>query len=286
MAHGAESRKPLFLVVCLLLSLLNTSQAVSCDDEPHVCDHFHETYPRHTVVQDLAYCDDAAGAIVCSCPVGVYGDGYNCSTDAWTVRTALSATGDVVSGWNSNADAIKLMYSNYMLAGTNQASAESQAMALTAHISAEYDADTDLTTATLNALFSPDEPGQIAAGEARARLAGADFLSAVNTELGSSFETAEESTVYRWVTGTTSDELTIAASGFEVEFVVFDPTCGTTGCWVIDIVYTTGAEDAVNVIYLPRNEVDETMYEGTYLPANFPCGTLDWKSDVTNKKTS
>eukprot|EP00961_Rhodomonas_salina_P226583 3063711-Rhodomonas_salina.1 len=72
----------------------------------------------------------------------------------------------------------------------------------------------------------------------------------------------------------------------EVVGVQFEPSCAQTGCWAIDVVYTTGTSDAVpgaafNSFYFPYAVGSDTLsydydYDdngilSTLEPANFPC---------------
>jgi len=98
--------------------------------------------------------------------------------------------------------------------------------------------------------------------------------------------------IYRWVAPTTSAALDIKPTGMTVESVFFEPSCEESGCWVVDVIVTTG-EDNFNTFYLPEAVGnDATSYDfdytvldtiwttkspaRTFLPVNFPCGSDDY----------
>lgn len=142
---------------------------------------------------------------------------------------------------------------------------------------------------TLNALFEYKD-------QATAALNSIKDLNETQWSAFMSPATVEQvvwaSRLYRYTTGTTRDFQGISPSGLEVINTFFDPACNSdladapsAGCWVIDILYTTGGPESLNVLYLPRTvPVNAEDWDGpggttlefplTEFPEHFPCGSL------------
>lgn len=237
----------------------------------------------------------------CTCPPGVYGDGYaaseGCSTNAGVIRTSFK----IGTSWDAFLDltktpiminvendlnTIKLDVTTQILAGSTLPSYydESFTYSITGTGANKY--------FTANVIYE-----NLAAAEAQ--LASLDVnllagdLSATTLDIHGTvlhFNTddsvgqmAAEPRAYAWTTGTTDDPLTIMPTGLEVDKVYFKRACLSAGCWVVDLTYTTG-EDNWNVFYLPRSNNSDTLsydfdydanlpdFANTFFPVNFPCG--------------
>lgn len=122
----------------------------------------------------------------------------------------------------------------------------------------------------VNALFDQDnEPSQ-------AVMDGIDVAACFEDGVVSS----EGLRKYTWNYDTTSNEFGILPTGLQVDSVTFDTTCADSGCWVIDVTYTTGGGGAFNSFYLPHAVGSDTasydfVYDdntlNSYQPKNFPC---------------
>lgn len=104
--------------------------------------------------------------------------------------------------------------------------------------------------------------------------------------------------VYTFLSKTSSAEFQILPTGMNVQSVSFNTNCMETGCWVIDLIYTTG-EDNFNVFYIPEAVGNDTLsvdfdystpdavWTGmspldTFQPRNFPCGSTDYVPGVSD----
>ena len=152
-----------------------------------------------------------------------------------------------------------------------------------------------------------------------------DDLVTINTAAESGFELDTDvvilgPNVYKYTARTTSDVIISDASGMEVESVKFETNCLSTGCWVIDVIYTTGGNDNFNAFYLPKTanspsdivnpsngpyyddeHTKDHDYESlaanlefpwsewqrapgdTFLPSTFPCSSTNYKNDAATK---
>lgn len=98
--------------------------------------------------------------------------------------------------------------------------------------------------------------------------------------------------VYSWVGQSTSDPLKVKPSGFEIDSISFDIDCLNSGCWVVDVTYTTGTDD-FNAFYLPEADGNDAFsYDfdystpditwttqspaDTFFPNTHPCTSADY----------
>ena len=90
---------------------------------------------------------------------------------------------------------------------------------------------------------------------------------------------------YKWTYGTTAEPLTALPTGLTLDSVTWEETCSESGCWVLDVTYTTGGPECFNSFYLPRAVGnDQISYDFPYSndvrnsfePRNFPCRTHDY----------
>eukprot|EP00961_Rhodomonas_salina_P231517 3127284-Rhodomonas_salina.1 len=138
-----------------------------------------------------------------------------------------------------------------------------------------------------------------AAGKAGADLAASNFNAAApaaarrdTVSYPPAVDPSVGARVYQWTAGTTGDGTRIPPSGMELLSVSFEPACAKTGCWVLDLAYTTGSSDTkletFNSFFLPYAVGSDTLsydydydFSGildTFQPANFPCQTFDYTS--------
>eukprot|EP00286_Rhodomonas_abbreviata_P025684 CAMPEP_0181308612 /NCGR_PEP_ID=MMETSP1101-20121128/11561_1 /TAXON_ID=46948 /ORGANISM="Rhodomonas abbreviata, Strain Caron Lab Isolate" /LENGTH=331 /DNA_ID=CAMNT_0023415017 /DNA_START=171 /DNA_END=1163 /DNA_ORIENTATION=+ len=217
------------------------------------------------------------GSYKCSCRLGLVGDGKTCSTQGYSVRTVVTFQGEEAEFealWQQVRDLYVFLLLDADVESANRAPMETQVHRVTEH-------GGGVVTVTMNALFEIDEEAE-AASAAMERAGGFDsHLSAISPGV---FATVAPSTVYRWEAGSSSDPLQMVPTGLQVESLWLDTSCmsaGSTGCWVVEYVYTRGADDAVNVVYVPRAEGEvvgsagkreySAVAKGTLQPANFPC---------------
>jgi len=243
----------------------------------------------------LAYCEDEE----CVCFSGMIGDGYlagsGCNRESYSVRFSVRVPyelGDsnIFNGklkeWETARTCFVALFDGF--------SPLPAGFAQTLHH--EVVATDVGTMLVLNSLFTNSSEAY------RARQFLADRLAADPTPecFGITFEPENfplEPRVYRWVAPTSSAEMQIAPTGMSVERVYFQANCGDAGCWVVDVIYTTGI-DTFNTFFLPHAVGDETasgdfdydknMTEQwettaleTFLPVNHPCRTFDYEPDAS-----
>jgi len=85
---------------------------------------------------------------------------------------------------------------------------------------------------------------------------------------------------YAWEYSTTSSPIKVPPTGWTLDGVNWETDCGATGCWVLDVTYTTGGPSTFNAFYLPNAVGDQTLSTdfvystnvlNTLNEANFPC---------------
>lgn len=141
-------------------------------------------------------------------------------------------------------------------------------------------------------LFKDSSEGKAAAEAAAASFNSyAPSLRRTVTHYPPSVDPRLGARVYTYNAGTTAGPVAVMPTGMEVLGVQFEPACAETGCWAINVAYTTGTSDAVQVetfnsFYLPYavgsdslsydyNYADNDIMS-TFAPANFPCGVSDY----------
>jgi len=121
-----------------------------------------------------------------------------------------------------------------------------------------------------------------------------------------------EARVYAWTAATTDAPLAIKPTGMNIDSVSFSSDCSVSakaiadsGCWVVEISYSTG-EDNFNTFFLPNAVGDEELSvdfdysttnavpwsvwdkpaSDTFFPSNFPCGSSDYDPSAPHDKSS
>eukprot|EP00961_Rhodomonas_salina_P082943 1114779-Rhodomonas_salina.2 len=288
---------PLQCVCVVLLCICGTVMAPSI-------------WTNRGVLQELAFCEVFLGEANCYCFEGVYGDGTACTTESGSIRFSFK----MPSNWevddknrltsNGLAEVIKLDIMQlwddqtqfvservicslapdpyYSATFTYAISGPAESRYFTAIVLFE-----DLAEANRQLSFLKPQlmNGSLAMADGVRIGVSSNPDLGVTLHFGTSGQAGQLSTeprAYEHVTGTTKDPLLILPTGLTVEDVFFRPACLSSGCWVIDVVYTTGGEDNSNVFYVPRSDNSDTLsydasYAGsttlaTYTPSNFPCG--------------
>eukprot|EP00961_Rhodomonas_salina_P165464 2229290-Rhodomonas_salina.3 len=232
--------------------------------------------------QDLAACDAGTG---CVCPPGTYGDGSECSTEAAIIRVSFQLTG--AKEFDAETRQTLLLLASDLFANTSAlpphhaTSFTYTARKNVVSMAIAYK-DLNATAVAIQSLKAELMSGELTYENTTIFYDGSvplhfDFSGGTYREGRLSVEPRE----YVWNTGTSSDPIPIAATGMQVDRVYFNPACKSSGCWVIDVTYTTG-EDNFNVFYLPKSDNEDDLsfdfdYSGTaldqtYFPRNFPCG--------------
>eukprot|EP00286_Rhodomonas_abbreviata_P025708 CAMPEP_0181307620 /NCGR_PEP_ID=MMETSP1101-20121128/10988_1 /TAXON_ID=46948 /ORGANISM="Rhodomonas abbreviata, Strain Caron Lab Isolate" /LENGTH=1364 /DNA_ID=CAMNT_0023413871 /DNA_START=99 /DNA_END=4193 /DNA_ORIENTATION=+ len=220
-----------------------------------------------SVCHKLGFCDEDTQ--LCKCPPGtVYALGLGRANEADCLSQGYSIRGI-------------FQFANNQYVWDDVINAYASALPLLPNaketIQMQVDEDDD-TIVTLNALFETRDEASTALSFSSQDFSGVGYASVIWAP-----------DVYFFTAETSSDALQISASGLEVTNVFFDMGCLTNGCWKIDITYTTGRKEAMNVLYLPR-AVDGVVAEldNRLDPSEFPCGTLSLtqSNDLSQKETS
>jgi len=221
----------------------------------------------------LAYCVMPKGVAKCSCPIGMYGNGIGvenlataagCSSAAYAVRLVINLPGVTASRvenhlfkdgewWNTERSKFADLF---FADGAPSHVVSSLQHEIFEEIPGEFQA-------TFNVLFPTKDTARdgvdffnTAIGTSTAEMLL--FDSPINQQTTNGWRLDQQKVVwgprvYRWTLGTTGDGLTIMPTGMTVDTVYFDTSCLASGCWVVDITYTTG-EDNFNVFYLPKTD--------------------------------
>jgi len=269
----------------------------------------------------LAYCSGVSGTHLCSCPEGLFGTGLGnavsgtdagCSKTAWTVRTVFDlperSSSDVTSsgklhGWAGQQRALaRVLHGIAHDDASNDAAIPLHFLTSMHHVATERASGG--YQLTVNAIFSDQSSASAARVSMEAALQSGLvelFGTAVSHDVEGSWTVDAGVLVwgpreYRWVAKTTSAELQIMATGLNVVAVYFKPDCEETGCWVVDVTYTTG-EDNFNIMYIPNAVGDDSLSfdfdyaavpsaapwstwskapASTFQASNFPCGSSDY----------
>jgi len=225
---------------------------------------------------------ESDGKFLCECYPEQVGHGYGpngCETGAYTVRVLFKSRSGLLR-WEVD-DLLVLMGGLTCTAGSLNSCD---------HIYYQWHGY-DLA---VNVLFRGT-----AAGKAGADLAASNFNAAApaaarrdTVSYPPAVDPSVGARVYQWTAGTTGDGTRIPPSGMELLSVSFEPACAKTGCWVLDLAYTTGSSDTkletFNSFFLPYAVGSDTLsydydydFSGildTFQPANFPCQTFDYTS--------
>ena len=284
----------------------------------------------------LAQCNKKNGAIFCSCPEGLFGTGFGddgCEKESWIARTTLnlvnmdpaSSAFDPVGGklsydyWREN----RKDFANLFFAGN----APDHVATSMVHDAWEVsDGDSSYVQISVGILLGKDKPV--------AEAALVQFSSNINAQARSSFDHPLNSVaesqgsyalrtdivshgpkLYVYSAQTTGSPVSVAPVGFVVDDVFFQTSCLSTGCWVVDLIFTAGADNFV-VFYIPKTGlstgteggvfVDEmnsdydyesptplapwneynppTSIDSTFTPSKFPCSTDGYNDEDVGTK--
>eukprot|EP00286_Rhodomonas_abbreviata_P011166 CAMPEP_0181331448 /NCGR_PEP_ID=MMETSP1101-20121128/24503_1 /TAXON_ID=46948 /ORGANISM="Rhodomonas abbreviata, Strain Caron Lab Isolate" /LENGTH=1819 /DNA_ID=CAMNT_0023440901 /DNA_START=147 /DNA_END=5606 /DNA_ORIENTATION=+ len=212
-----------------------------------------------------AFCDDVEGSFTCLCQPGFVGDGVTeCEMAGYTVRVTIQY-GSRRSGRRElpgfDWDTVSRQFA--LLLDPDNVDAVQGSMS--------YVEEGNLVT--VYALFSTRGDAM----DARGRLPSG-LLAAGSSFFGGTV--LDPPQIYFYITETSSGPYLIESSGLTVDTVSFDIDCepSTAGCWVVDIVYTSGPSK-FNVLYIPDavgqgSPSSYTYTEDaveTFYPVNFPC---------------
>jgi len=228
----------------------------------------------------LAYCDDTIGSYECTCPEGFLGDGFACTSDSWGVRAVC----EFPNASLVDIEALKLGYARAVTGDYFQDGDydifQNSSIVETAHVEAHATG----TLLTINALFYTE----------------AEASTAINQQMDQNFTWSslqgctliDGPDVYRWTGKSTNGPIEVGPSGVTIDSVSFRPACLGSGCWVVDVTYTTGTDD-FNAFYLPfAVGSDQLSYDfdytgkdatwttqspaDTFFPNTHPCTSADY----------
>jgi len=226
-----------------------------------------------SVCHELATCNNVLGGFRCTCMQGVLGNGTHCQTESFSLRSVF----DYPANTQLDIDELKLAYTMTLLPNSEVTSTSDVITSM--DFAVEQEGGTQ--QATFNLLFLTEAEASNALNNGNL-----DFSGMGGTMI-------DGPDIYRFVTGTTSDPYEVRATGLSVESVSFNPGCMSSGCWVIEVVYTIGSDD-FNVFYLPKAEGDDSLsydfdyttsapdasYPGspasTFNPSTHPCTSMDY----------
>mmetsp|Transcript_47566 Transcript_47566/g.97251 ORF Transcript_47566/g.97251 Transcript_47566/m.97251 type:complete len:1470 (+) Transcript_47566:139-4548(+) len=270
------------VVLVLLLSVsLEGAAGAACDETAaNQCD-------------PLAYCEDN----ICMCPAGVIGDGSSCITGGWTVRFNIANMPGGTPVSNGKLDSWSEDVADYAALMVAPASQPAGFLTTMDHVVTDMEGNLVLT---INAIFEDKQEASDARDALDQSYLGAQVFGVTIAES----MVPVEPRVYRWVARTSDAAIQIAPVGMTVDSAYFLPDCdeGESGCWVVDITYTTG-EDNFNTFYIPHAEGDDALSvdfdysvvqndvwgvapEDTFFPANFPCRTHDYDPTALHPKSA
>eukprot|EP00961_Rhodomonas_salina_P267443 3613673-Rhodomonas_salina.1 len=264
---AVPSCKPELFLACNFSALASLTPAAQlCLKDPALT-------AQPSLLQTLAYCVMPKGVAKCSCPIGMYGNGIGvenlataagCSSAAYAVRLVINLPGVTASRvenhlfkdgewWNTERSKFADLF---FADGAPSHVVSSLQHEIFEEIPGEFQA-------TFNVLFPTKDTARdgvdffnTAIGTSTAEMLL--FDSPINQQTTNGWRLDQQKVVwgprvYRWTLGTTGDGLTIMPTGMTVDTVYFDTSCLASGCWVVDITYTTG-EDNFNVFYLPKTD--------------------------------
>jgi len=222
---------------------------------------------------NLAYCEKIDGAAQCFCEMGMIGSGIGpngCITEAWAVRVVFEGLSPYALGWLSEPAARESTTERFKECfGSDAVQFQRGVAPFSDRNHFPYAAHSLL----VNALFL-DEPSDADVESLNPQPCFPEgILSATSVRK------------YRWVYQTTDAAEEALPTGMTVDSVRFETACADSGCWVIQVTYTTGGPGAFNSFYLPNAVGDDKLsYDFTYdsnvmntfQPRNFPCRTHDY----------
>eukprot|EP00961_Rhodomonas_salina_P101647 1367359-Rhodomonas_salina.3 len=207
--------------------------------------------------------------------MGMIGTGYaddSCRTKGWAVRTVYENVEAVKLAWLSDPALVEAHVTHFKSCfGSNAVHFQRGVAPFSDAMHFPYAAHSLM----VNALFD-NEPNE---SEMEDHAAKAQSCFPYG-EVGST-----GTRLYTWVYGTTAREQQAPPTGLTIDAVSFETSGCETGCWVIDVTYTTGGKDAFNSFYLPNAVGDDTASydfdydentDNTFLPKNFPCRTHEY----------
>jgi len=279
------------LLVLLALSIVTVCQSLSCDSE------IAERCSTN------AFCDlDVVPNLGCFCPEGWIGNGCDptnpsnncggtpgCLSESWTARATFDVTGTaVVKGWDGKivniTIAAKQDWAQYLFGSSPT---DFHALSAIHHeLSSVWIRDSNNNKVeklylSINMLYASPNLAQGGAQVFNNR-ASSDYATNIQPYVyNGTLVQGFPARVYRWQAESTSKPISVDATGMTVDSVVFQKDCKLTGCWVIDVTYTTGKQNrAFNTFYLPRVQDDQ----GAGWQEDFSYD-VDWTQqlDATNK---
>jgi hypothetical protein len=256
------------LLVLLALSIVTVCQSLSCNEE------------IEERCSTIAYCDlDVVPNLGCFCPEGWIGNGCDptnpsnncggtpgCLSESWTARATFDVTGTaVVKGWDGKivniTIAAKQDWAQYLFGSSPT---DFHALSAIHHeLSSVWIRDSNNNKVeklylSINMLYASPNLAQGGAQVFNNR-ASSDYATNIQPYVyNGTLVQGFPARVYRWQAESTSKPISVDATGMTVDSVVFQKDCKLTGCWVIDVTYTTGKQNQVfNTFYLPRVQDDQ-----------------------------